>query len=338
MQQRFLGRTGLQVSEACLGAMTFGREADEATSHRMLDRFVDAGGTFVDTADVYGPGTSEEVLGRWLAGRDRDALVVATKVRFPSGPGPNDAGLSRKHILASIDASLRRLGTDHVDLYQIHCWDAGTPLEETLSTLDTLVKAGKVRYLGASNVLGHQLQKALDLARAMGLEPFVSLQPQYNLLARSTEWELLPVCRTEGLGVIPWAPLRGGWLSGRYRRGQDGPPAGSRVETAGRMGWSETWEAYDNDHTWSIVDALDEIAQARGRAVAEVAIRWVAQQPGITAPILGASTYEQLESNLAAFEWTLTDEEVARLSAVSAITAPYPYDRMIGDAQQGRAH
>lgn len=338
MEQRFLGRTGLKVSEACLGAMTFGREADEATSHRMLDRFVDAGGTFIDTADVYGPGTSEEVLGRWLARQDRDAFVVATKVRFPSGAGPNDAGLSRTHILASIEASLRRLGTDHVDLYQIHCWDEGTPLEETLSTLDTLVKAGKVRYLGASNVYGWQLQKAVDLARAMGVEPFVSLQPQYNLLARSTEWELLPVCRAEGLGVIPWAPLRGGWLSGRYRRGQGGPPAGSRVETAGRMGWSETWEAYDNDHTWAIVDALDEIAQTRGRAVAEVAIRWVAQRPGITAPIVGASSFEQLESNLAAFEWSLTDEELDRLTRVSEIAAPYPYDGMIGNAQQGRAH
>jgi aryl-alcohol dehydrogenase-like predicted oxidoreductase len=336
MDYRYLGNTGLKVSAACLGAMTFGREADEATSHQMLDRFAELGGTFVDTADVYGPGTSEEVTGRWLRRQDREQWVVATKVRFPSGHGVNDVGLSRKHVLASVDASLRRLGTDYVDLYQMHCWDAGTPLEETLRTLDSLVQAGKVRYLGASNLYGWQLQKAMDLSRAMGLEPLVSLQPQYNLLARSTEWELLPVCRAEGLGVIPWAPLRGGWLSGRYSREMAGPPAGSRVETASREGWSETWEAYDNDRTWGIVDALTEIAQARERAVAEVAIRWVAQRPGITAPILGASTFDQLEANLAAFQWSLTDDEMARLTAVSEIAAPYPYDGMIDQAQQSR--
>ena len=194
MEYRYLGRSGMKVSEVCLGAMTFGREADEATSHRMLDRFADLGGTFVDTADVYGPGTSEEVTGRWLRRQDRDQWVIATKVRFPSGPGVNDVGLSRKHILASIHASLRRLQTDHVDLYQIHCWDRGTPLEETLTTLDSLVKAGKVRYLGASNVTGWQLQRMVDLSRALGLERMLTLQPQYNLLARPTEWELLPVC------------------------------------------------------------------------------------------------------------------------------------------------
>lgn len=224
MEQHYLGRSGLKVSEVCLGAMTFGREADEATSRRMLDAFAERGGNFVDTADVYGAGTSEEVVGRWLAGQDRDQWVIATKVRFPSGPGVNEVGLSRKHVLASIDASLRRLQTDHVDLYQIHCWDRGTPLEETLTTLDTLVRQGKVRYVGASNLTGWQLQKAVDLSRQLGLEAFVSLQPQYNLLARPTEWELVPVCLAEGIGIIPWAPLRGGWLSGRYRRGMDGPP------------------------------------------------------------------------------------------------------------------
>ena len=186
MEYRYLGRSGMKVSEVCLGAMTFGREADEATSHRMLDRFAELGGTFVDTADVYGPGTSEEVTGRWLRQQDRDQWVIATKVRFPSGSGVNDVGLSRKHILASIDAILRRLQTDHVDLYQIHCWDRGTPLEETLTTLDSLVNAGKVRYLGASNVTGWQLQKMVDVARQLGLERMLTLQPQYNLLARPT--------------------------------------------------------------------------------------------------------------------------------------------------------
>jgi aryl-alcohol dehydrogenase-like predicted oxidoreductase len=336
MQYRYLGRSGVKVSEVCLGAMTFGREADEATSHRMLDLFAELGGNFVDTADVYGPGTSEEVTGRWLRGQDRDQWVIATKVRFPSGSGVNDVGLSRKHILASVEASLRRLQTDYVDLYQIHCWDRGTPPEETLTTLDTLVTQGKVRYLGASNVTGWQLQKALDLSRQLGLEPFLTLQPQYNLLTRSTEWELIPVAEEEGLGVIPWAPLRGGWLSGRYTREMSGPPEGSRVWTAEQKGWSETWAAYGNDRTWAILDVLREIADARQRPMAQVAIRWVAQRPGITAPILGASTFEQLQANLGAVGWTLTDEELDRLTGVSRIPGPYPYDETTVAAQRDR--
>jgi aryl-alcohol dehydrogenase-like predicted oxidoreductase len=336
MHYRYLGRSGTKVSELCLGTMTFGREADEPTSHRMLDRFVERGGNFLDTADVYGPASSEEVVGRWLARQHREEFVVATKVRFPTGPGPNDVGLGRSHILASIDASLRRLQTDYVDLYQIHCWDQGTPLEETLTTLDGLVRQGKVRYLGASNLTGWQLQKALDVSRHLGLERFVSLQPQYNLLARPTEWELLPVCAAEGLAVIPWAPLRGGWLSGRYSRDMGGPPAGSRVATAGEQGWSETWEAYDNDHTWAIVDELRAIAAAKQSAVAPVAIRWVLQRPVVTAPILGASTMEQLETNLAALDIELDDDEMERLNRVSALRCPYPYDDFIGNAQAGR--
>ncbi|MFI5958963.1 aldo/keto reductase [Cryptosporangium sp. NPDC051539] len=336
MEHRYLGRSGTLVSELCLGAMTFGREADEPTSRRMLDAFADAGGNFIDTADVYGGGASEEVTGRWLAGRDRDQWVIATKVRFPSGPGVNDVGLGRKHILASIDASLRRLGTDYVDLYQTHGWDRATPLEETLSTLDSLVTAGKVRYLGASNVTGWQLQKALDVSRALGLERYLTLQPQYSLLARPTEWELLPVCLSEGLGVLPWSPLRGGWLSGRYTREMSGPPAGSRVDAAGREGWSESWAAYANETTWSILDALREIADARDRSVAQVAIRWVLQRPGVTAPILGASRFDQLEDNLGALGWTLTDEEMARLTAVSEVSAPYPYDVSMRDIANSR--
>ncbi len=266
----------------------------------------------------------------------RDQWVVATKVRFPSGSGVNDVGLSRKHILASIDASLRRLQTDHVDLYQIHCWDRGTPQEETLTTLDSLVRAGKVRYLGASNVTGWQLQKTVETSRALGLERMLTLQPQYNLLARPTEWELIPVCEAEGLGVIPWAPLRGGWLSGRYTREMSGPPAGSLVETAGEKGWSETWDAYANEHTWGVLDVLRDIAAAHGRAIAQVAIRWVSQRPGVTAPILGASTYDQLETNLGAVGWSLTDEEMDRLTEVSEVRSPYPDDDMISNAQRGR--
>jgi aryl-alcohol dehydrogenase-like predicted oxidoreductase len=336
METRYLGRSGLRVSEVCFGAMTFGREADEATSHRMLDLFAERGGNFIDTADVYGRGTADEVLGRWLAGRPRDQFVIATKVRFPMGDGPNDVGLSRKHILASIDDSLRRLGTDHVDLLQIHCWDRGTPVDETLTTLDGLVRAGKVRYLGSSNLRGWQLQKMIDTSRGLGLEAFVSHQPQYNLLARPTEWEVLPVCLAEGVGVIPWGPLRGGWLSGRYTRDMGGPPEGSRVKTAEREGWSETWARYDNDHTWAILDELHRIANAHGRSVAEVAIRWVAQRPGVTAPILGASRFEQLETNLGVIEFALSDDDMAALDAVSALDVPYPYDSFIDGAQAGR--
>lgn len=336
MQYRYLGRSGLKVSELCLGAMTFGREADEATSHAMLDRFAERGGNFVDTADVYGPGTSEEVLGRWLAGRDRDDVVIATKVRFPSGPGVNDVGLSRKHIVASIDASLRRLGTDHVDLYQIHCWDRGTPIEETLTTLHQLVEQGKVRYLGSSNLRGWQLQKLIETSRRLGLERFVSHQPLYNLLVRTTEWEVMEVCLAEGVGVIPWGPLRGGWLSGRYTRDMDGPPAGSRVDTAAKEGWIETWDRYANERTWSILDELRSIADAHGASPAQVAIRWLSERPGVTAPILGASTLDQLETNLGVVDLQLTDDEHARLTAVSDVDGEYPYDGFIESAQAGR--
>jgi aryl-alcohol dehydrogenase-like predicted oxidoreductase len=197
MDYRYLGKTGLKVSELCLGAMTFGREATEEISHKMLDQFVAAGGNFIDTADVYTRGVSEEITGRWLKKQKRDELVIATKVRFPMGEKPNDVGVSRKHIMAGIEASLKRLQTDYIDLYQVHCWDKGTPLEETLSTLDTLVKRGLVRYIGTSNYTGWQLQKAIDISKGMGLEPFTCLQPQYNLLCRSTEWDLIPVCETK---------------------------------------------------------------------------------------------------------------------------------------------
>ena len=230
---RFLGRTGLRVSVLCLGTMTFGREANEEQSRAILDAYTGAGGNFIDTADVYAGTESESIIGRWLKEQKRDDLVIATKVRFPSGEGPNDVGVSRKHILSSIDASLKRLQTDYVDLYQVHAWDAVTPLEETLSTLDGLVKAGKVRYVGVSNFTGWQLQKALDMSQAHGWEPFVSLQPLYNLLDRYTEWELVPVCENEGLGIIPWSPLRGGWLTGKYRRGH-GTGAGRHAHGRGR--------------------------------------------------------------------------------------------------------
>jgi aryl-alcohol dehydrogenase-like predicted oxidoreductase len=326
MNYRYMGHTGLRVSELCLGAMTFGREMTEEDSIRILDRFVEVGGNFIDTADVYSSGRSEEILGRWLKSQRREDFVIATKVRFATGPGVNDAGLSRKHILSSVENSLRRLGTDYVDLYQTHQWDSATPIEETLATLHTIVQAGKVRYLGASNIAGYQLQKAIDMSRANGWERYVCLQPLYNLLDRAIEWELLPVCDQEGVGVIPWSPLRGGWLSGKYRRGMTSPPAGTRIEEAEKQNWGERWSEYANERTWNVINALLAVAEECKRTPAQVALNWVLNRPGITAPIIGVRTLEHLESNLGATGWALTDEQMSRLNLASELSRPYPYN------------
>ncbi len=335
MEQRFLGKTGLKVSELCLGAMTFGRESSEAVSNQVLNRFVDEGGNFIDTADVYTHGTSEEIVGRWMKAKRRDDLVVATKVRFAMGEGPNDVGVSRKHILSGVEASLRRLNTDYIDIYQVHCWDRATPLEETLSTLDRLVQSGKVRYIGASNFSGWQLQKAIDTSKHMGWEPFFCLQPLYNLLDRETEWELIPVCQSEGLGVIPWSPLRGGWLSGKFRRGMPAPSEGTRIKTATEQGWSESWDRYANEHTWNVLDTLFQVAVEAGRTPAQIAINWLLQRPGVTAPIIGARTMDQLEDNLCGAGWSLPPEQMEKLNKVSEVRLPYPYS-FISNGQRGR--
>jgi aryl-alcohol dehydrogenase-like predicted oxidoreductase len=334
MEYRYLGRTGLQVSELCLGAMHFGGETDEETSVRILDAFAEAGGTFVDTADVYGGGASEEVLGRWLKKHDRDALVIATKVWGRMGPGPNDAGLSRKHIRTAVEASLRRLGTDYIDLYYTHVYDDATPIEETLSTLDTLVTAGKVRYLGASNVPAWHLQKAIDVADRNGWARYDALQPLYNLLDRETEWELLTVCRNEGLGVLPWSPLRAGWLSGRITRGMAEPPAGSRVALAAGRGHIESWENYANERTWRVLDEVQSVAAETGHTMAQVAVRWLLQAPGVTAPIIGPRTFDHYTDNAGAVGWALTDDQMARLTMASVKTKVYPYDILEGMARR----
>lgn len=326
MEYRLMGKTGLKVSELCLGAMTFGRETPETESYAIMDRFANAGGNFIDTANVYSHGISETIVGNWLKQQRRDDYVIATKVRFPMGDGPNDVGLSRKHILISIEDSLRRLQTDYIDLYQVHCWDPSTPLKETLSTLHDLVRSGKVRYIGASNFAGWQLQKAIDICRERSWDRFVCLQPQYSLLTRSTEWELIPIALKEGLGVIPWSPLRGGWLSGKYHRGMDAPPTGSRVEKASAEDWGEKWENYDNEHTWALLDTVFAIAEETGSSVAQVALRWLLQRPAVTAPILGVRTMQHLEDNLGAVTWTLSAEQMNRLNDASALPLPYPYD------------
>jgi aryl-alcohol dehydrogenase-like predicted oxidoreductase len=322
MEYRHLGATGLKVSELCLGAMMFGTRTDEQASMQILHKFTDAGGNFIDTADIYGEGRSEEVLGRWLQTQRRDDHVIATKVWGLTGPQPNDRGLSRKHILEAVDASLRRLGTDYIDLYQLHVWDDGTPLTETLSTLNTLVRSGKVRYIGASNFRGWQLQKAIDLCRQHGWEPLASLQPLYTLLDRGAEWELLPVCRNEGVGVITWSPLRSGWLSGAYRRGMTAPPPDSKVAGPG----SHSWDRYANDHTWHLLEELAAVAEDAGRTQPQVAVRWLLQRPGVTAPVIGARAPSHLDDLLGAVGWSLTPEQMERLDVASRPEwPPYPY-------------
>ncbi|MFE3018817.1 aldo/keto reductase [Streptomyces sp. NPDC059256] len=323
MKQRKLGRTGLRVSELCLGTMSF---ADDTDGHAILDAFTEAGGTFIDTADMYDRGGSEEILGRWLRGRRRDDLVIATKVWGTMGDGPNDGGLSRKHIISAVEASLRRLGTDHIDLYQTHVWDSGTPIEEALSALDVLVRSGKVRYPGTSNVTAAQLQRSVDLARQQGWEPYASLQPLYNLLRRETEWELLPLSAELGVGVIPYRPLEGGWLTGKYQRGMESAPAGTREAYFEQRSGDQGWRRHDTEETWQVLDAVREVAAETGRSMSQVALRWLVERPGVTAPIIGPRTLEQAVDNLGAVGWELTADQSARLTEASDRPLPYPYD------------
>jgi aryl-alcohol dehydrogenase-like predicted oxidoreductase len=338
MQYRTLGPTGTVVSTLCLGTMTFGDETAEEGAHAQLDRFVEAGGTFVDTADVYSRGVSEEIIGRWLVARPgvRDHLVIATKARFPMGPGANDAGLSRVHLTRALDASLRRLGVDVVDLYQAHAWDPMTPIEETLRFYDDAVRAGKIRYVGVSNFVGWQVQKAVLLARTGGLAPIVTVQPQYNLLARDIEHEVVPVCLSEGLGILPWSPLGGGWLTGKYRR--DTAPTG-----ATRLGENPARgvEAYAgrnaSSRTWEVIDAVRSVADGRGASMAAVSLAWLAGRPAVTSVILGARTVSQLADNLAAADLILSASETAVLDAASApLVADYPYGPAGVDQQARR--
>jgi aryl-alcohol dehydrogenase-like predicted oxidoreductase len=329
MEHATLGRSGLLVSRLCLGTMTFGREADEAASRAIVDRFVEAGGTFVDTADVYGQGVSEEVTGRAIADR-RDDIVLATKVRFAMGERPNDAGLSRRHVIAGCEASLRRLGTDWIDLYQVHMWDALTPIEETLSALTDLVRQGKVRYIGVSNFAGWHLLRAELAAERHGYERFVSLQPQYSLIERGLEREIGPAAAELGLGLIPWGPLGQGFLTGKYDR--SGPPAGTRAADA-EADWVEAWERRNVERTWRIVDAVRAAAEETGHTPSQVALNWLLTRPGVVAPIVGARRVEQLEENLGAVGWRLAPELLERLDAASAPEPAHPYD-FIADSQR----
>ena len=330
MDYRTLGRSGCAVSNLCLGTMTFGAETDEAGSHAQLDRFVEAGGTLVDTADVYSAGISEEIVGRWFASRPAevtDRVVLATKGRFPMSDGPNASGLSTRHLTRALDASLGRLGLDHVDLYQVHAFDPYTPLDETLRTLDGFIRAGKIRYYGLSNFTGWQLTKAVHLAAALGVAAPVSLQPQYSLIVREIEWEIVPAALDAGLGLLPWSPLGGGWLSGKYRRDQR-PTGDTRLGDNPERGM-EAWDRRGTERTWAIVDAVQSVAEARGVSMAEVALAWVTDRPAVTSTILGCRTMEQLETNLRAADLHLDDAEIATLDAASDPgAADYPYGEM----------
>lgn len=314
MRIKNLGQTGLKVSEICLGTMTFGGQADEQTSHAIIDRALDAGVNFVDTADVYpAPGSpetagrTEEVIGRWLPGK-RDRVVLATKCRSRVGPGPNDEGLSRKHIMAAIDTSLRRLQTDYVDLYQVHWPDGETPLEETLRALDDLVRSGKVRYIGCSNFEAWRLCKALWTSDRLNLARFDSVQPHYNLIYRPVERELLPLCLDQGIGVIAYSPLGGGLLTGKYRRGQP-PPEGARFGLWGRERL--------NDRILARAERVTEIAGRVGATPAQVSLAWLLQQPALTSAIVGATRPDHLDESLAAVDLELdaaTTEELSRIA------------------------
>jgi aryl-alcohol dehydrogenase-like predicted oxidoreductase len=337
MEYRTLGGTGTIVSSLCLGTMTFGNESSVEVSHAQLDRFLERGGNFVDTANVYSRGVSEEIIGRWLQTRPdvRDQVVIATKGRFPMGEGPNDAGLSRVGLTRALEASLRRLQVDHVDLYQAHAWDALTPLEETLRFFDDAVRAGKIRYAGVSNFLGWQLQKAAMLTGSLGLAPIATLQPQYNLLVREIEFELTDVCENENIGILPWSPLAGGWLTGKYRR-DEVPTGPSRLGEDPERGMEAYGPRNAQERTWQVIDAVGKIAESRGVSMAQVALAWTADRPAVTSVILGARTIEQLDDNVAAAGLHLSDEETQLLDEASEpIVGDYPYGRA-GRRQRAR--
>jgi aryl-alcohol dehydrogenase-like predicted oxidoreductase len=335
MEYRNLGASGVKVSTLCFGAMTFGEAdassfmhqvgCDEATSHALLDRAVAAGVNFVDTADVYGQdGLSERVLGAWFAqgGGRRDKLVLATKFRFTMGDGANKSGAARYRIVRCVEDSLRRLQTDRIDLYQIHMQDVTTPEEETLRALDDLVTAGKVVYLGASNYAAYRLMDSLWIAKAAHRARFVTLQAQYNLVVRDLEREHVPLCRAHGLGILPWSPLAGGFLSGKYRRGE-GAPGGSRFEKLkGRFA------RYDHDRGWKVIDAVAAVAAETGATPSQIALAWLLGRDAVASVIFGARTAAQLDDNLAAAALKLDAAQVKRLDEASAIDVGYPYEFM----------
>ena len=323
MEYRYLGTTGLKISAISFGAQTFGWNTGKEEAWAILDRYRESGGNYIDVADSYNDGESERIVGAWMQERGaRREMLVGTKVFFPTGAGPNDSGLSRRHILDSVDESLKRLRTDWIDLYQLHCFDRMTSLEDTLRTLDRLVGSGRVRYAGTSNFTPSQLQKGLMICRRDGLVGFSTLQLEYSLLVRSPEWELLPLCREEGVGTLAWSPLAGGWLTGKYHRGAE-LPADSRAGRGDR--WDDAAEQRGGEGTWRIVEELARIAGESDRRPAQVALNWLLRKGEVSCLITGARTVGQLQENLGSLGWALSAEELERLDRVSAVEEPYPY-------------
>jgi len=338
MLNRKLGNTGISVSKIALGTMYFGSETPEADAFAILDAYVEAGGNLVDTADVYVGGVSEQIVGRWFSQRPRDVtdqVILASKGRFGPNQDPNAVGLSRRHLHRALNASLSRLGLETIDLYQLHASDIHTPVEETLSFLDEAVKAGKIHYIGLSNFTGWQLQLIVSTAKAMGLQVPVTLQPQYSLLSREIEWEIIPAALHNGIGLLPWSPLAGGFLSGKYQRGA-AAPANSRAGSEKPIYQWISEEYANSDRNWATIDAVVQIAKEIGATPAQVALSWIADRPSVVAPIVGARTVEHLRGNLGAAELTLDKEATAALDRVSAPqSGGYPYGTF-GAGQRSR--
>ena len=327
MEYRNLGASGLKVPVLSFGTGTFGgtgplfgawgtTDANEA--RRLIDICLDAGLNLFDTADVYSDGASETVLGEAIRGR-RDAVLISTKTALPMGEGPSDAGTSRARLVSSVDAALKRLGTDYIDLLQLHAFDAATPVEEVLSTLDDLVRAGKLRYLGVSNFSGWQVMKSLDIAEKHGWPRYIAHQVYYSLVGRDYEWDLMPLAVDQGLGAIVWSPLGWGRLTGRIRRGSP-IPDGSRLHETASFG-----PPVDDERLYTIVDALDMVAEETGKTIPQIALNWLLQRPTVSSVIIGARNEAQLRDNLGAVGWSLTADQIARLDAASTVPAPYPH-------------
>jgi aryl-alcohol dehydrogenase-like predicted oxidoreductase len=334
MEYRQLGRSGLRIPALALGTMTFGGKGnfsavgatDLEGARRQIDMCLDAGVNLIDTADVYSQGAAEEIVGQAIKGK-RDGLLLSTKVRMPMGSGPNDAGLSRYHIINGVEASLRRLGTGHIDIYHVHEWDGQTPLEETMETLDTLVRSGKVRYLAASNYSGWQLMKALAVADARGYQRFAAQQIYYSLEARDAEYELVPLSVDQGLGILVWSPLAGGLLSGKFRRNQEQPEKSRQLSGE----WNEP-PVRDEDKLYDTIEVLVDVAKAHGVSAAQVALAWLLGRPAVTSLIIGARTDAQLSDNLAAANLILSADERAALDKVSAPELIYPHWHQVNTA------
>ncbi|SDZ21508.1 Predicted oxidoreductase [Lysobacter sp. yr284] len=337
MEHRYLGRSGLRVPVLSFGTGTFGGhgdffkawgQTDVAEARRLLDVAFEAGVNLFDSADIYSRGAAESILGEALKGRPRESYLISTKATFRFGDGENEVGSSRQHLLRSVDASLKRLGTDYIDLFQLHGFDARTPAEETLSTLDDLVRAGKLRYLGVSNFSGWHLMKSLALAERYGWSRYVAHQAYYSLIGRDYEWELMPLGLDQGVGAVVWSPLGWGRLTGKIRRGQPLPET-SRLHVTADMG-----PPVEQEYLYRVVDALDEIAAETGKTVPQIALNWLLQRPTVATVVIGARNEEQLRQNLGAVGWNLTPEQVARLDAASARDKAYPYWHQAGFAER----